>query len=141
MKLKITNLQRKTTVQKKKIKKKTKQILLLQNRKDANLSIVFVNDKIIKKLNQKFLHKNKPTDVLAFDLKTKKESKKTIDGEIIISVETAARNAKIYKTSLNNEALLYLIHGVLHLCGYDDTTNKEKMSMRQREQYILGKIK
>lgn len=77
---------------------------------------------------------------MAFDLKDKKESKNIINGEIVISTETAIRNAKIYKTSYFEETLLYVIHGILHLCGFRDKTKKEIQRMRQREKYILKKI-
>ena len=125
---------------KKKLLSKTRQILKIQNRTASNLSLVFVNDKLIKKLNKEFLRKNRPTDVMAFDLKDRKESKNIINGEIVISTETAIKNAKIYKTSHFEEILLYLIHGILHLCGFRDNTKREIQRMRQREQYILNKI-
>jgi probable rRNA maturation factor len=140
MKLTITNFQNKTTFNKKNIKQKIVQILHLERKKDANLSVVFVDDKIIKQLNKDFLSKNRPTDVLAFDLSKEKQAKKTLDGEIIISLETAARNSKTFKTSLQYEILLYLAHGILHLGSYNDKSTVDKKRMREREKYILRKI-
>jgi probable rRNA maturation factor len=78
--------------------------------------------------------------VLAFDLSKEKQAKKTLDGEIIISLETAARNSKTFKTSLQYEILLYLAHGILHLGSYNDKSTVDKKRMREREKYILRKI-
>jgi probable rRNA maturation factor len=60
-------------------------------------------------------------------------SGKIIEGEIVISAETARRNAKTYRVTPNYELALYLVHGLLHLCGYDDGTPREKRFMRRRE--------
>lgn len=77
---------------------------------------------------------------MAFDLKEKKYPINSINGEIVISTETAIRNSQIYKTRKLEEILLYIIHGILHLCGFDDHTKEQKKRMRQREQYILKQI-
>ncbi|MFH1655489.1 MAG: rRNA maturation RNase YbeY [Candidatus Omnitrophota bacterium] len=140
MKLTISNLQRRIVIRKEVIIQKVRRILHLQNKKEADLSIVFVNDKIIKKLNKAFLNKNRPTDVLAFDLSNKNQNRKSLNAEIIISAETAEKNSKNYKTSLQYEILLYLTHGILHLCGYDDRYKKDKKLIRKREKYILKKL-
>jgi probable rRNA maturation factor len=57
----------------------------------------------------------------------------TIEGEIVISAETARRNAKSYRVTPHDELALYLVHGLLHLCGYDDRSPREKRLMRRRE--------
>ncbi|MGE5191760.1 MAG: rRNA maturation RNase YbeY [Deltaproteobacteria bacterium] len=62
---------------------------------------------------------------------------KTIDGEIVISAETARRSAREYGTTPAAELALYLVHGLLHLCGYDDRTPQEKRLMRRREAEAL----
>jgi probable rRNA maturation factor len=97
------------------------------------LGISFFSDSRIKKLNQKYLKTNTPTDVIAFSY-----SKDNAD--IAISLDTAKRNAGIYKNSLKKEILLYIIHGILHLSGYDDTTPKEKKRMFKKQEEILNKI-
>ncbi|MBM3248675.1 MAG: rRNA maturation RNase YbeY [Candidatus Omnitrophica bacterium] len=140
MKLRIINLQNKIPIPNKKIQGKTKKILKLLNKVAVNLSVVFVNDNFIKKLNKEFLRKNQPTDVMAFDLKETKYPINSIIGEIVISTETAIRNSRIYKTNQSEELLLYIIHGVLHLCGFDDRTKEQIKRMRNQEQYILKKI-
>jgi len=77
---------------------------------------------------------------MAFDLKETKYPINSIIGEIVISTETAIRNSRIYKTNQSEELLLYIIHGVLHLCGFDDRTKEQIKRMRNQEQYILKKI-
>lgn len=104
--------------------------------------MVLVSDRIIKPLNQKFLSKNRPTDVLAFDFsKNLPTNKETIFGEIIISTDTAQRNAKIFNTSFRYELTLYLAHGILHLLGFDDRGRNKIKAMRRRESQLLNLLK
>ncbi|OGX44783.1 MAG: rRNA maturation RNase YbeY [Omnitrophica WOR_2 bacterium RIFOXYB2_FULL_45_11] len=98
-----------------------------------SLGISFFSDGRIKKLNQKYLKTNTPTDVIVFPY-----SKDNAD--IAISLDTAKRNARIYKSSLQKEILLYIIHGILHLNGYNDTTPKERKRMFAKQEEILKKI-
>ncbi|MFC1704160.1 rRNA maturation RNase YbeY [Candidatus Omnitrophota bacterium] len=139
MELSVTNLQKRIPVQKKTIRQRVKQILL-HSKIAAELSIVFVDDKKIQQLNRRYLHKNSPTDVLAFDLKDAKQPKNKVVGEIVISLEMAQRNARAFNTPVQEEVLLYLVHGILHLSGYDDTSKKKKEQMRRKEQSIVKKI-
>lgn len=97
------------------------------------LGIVFLNDARIKALNQKYLKADRPTDVLAFNY-----GQNTAD--LAISLESAKRNALFYKTSLKKELIRYIIHGILHLSGYDDRSPKEKKIMFQRQEEIFNKI-
>jgi probable rRNA maturation factor len=94
-----------------------------------------VTDRVISKLNLKFLNKNKPTDVLAFNLE---DDKRSIIGDIIISADTAKRNAQIYKTTSSYELNLYAIHGCLHLLGYDDNNAKNTKIMRGKETFYAN---
>lgn len=98
-----------------------------------SLGISFFNDSRIKKLNQKYLKTNTPTDVIAF-------SYSKDDADIAISLDTAKRNARIYKNSLKKEIMLYIIHGILHLSGYNDAAPKEKKLMLEKQEEILNKI-
>ncbi len=110
-----------------------------------NLSFVFVDDAQIKKLNKEYLHRNRPTDVLAFELsiplppvKGKSFSKPLLTGEIFISTETAIRNAKYFRIPVKKEISLYLVHGILHLLGYNDHSSEEIAVMRQKEMDALN---
>lgn len=91
---------------------------------DSEISIIFLNDFEIQKINAQFLNHDFTTDVISFNY-----NEEQLEGEIYISVDTAELQAKEYKVSLTNEVLRLSIHGILHLLGYEDHTveNKEKM--------------
>jgi probable rRNA maturation factor len=121
---------------KKKLSTVAKKVIKGENKEIENLSIAFVGSADIKKLNKKYRHKNKPTDVLSF------EGDKKIDyslGEVIICPEIVKENAEKFKTRFENELVKILIHGILHLCGYDhEKSEKEAVEMEKKEeQYIL----
>jgi probable rRNA maturation factor len=78
---------------------------------------------------------------LGVDRTIRRGAGKIIDGEIVISTDTARRNAAALGTSPEHELALYLVHGLLHLCGYDDLTPREKRLMRRREAEALRNIK
>jgi probable rRNA maturation factor len=111
-----------------------KALTLLKNpRSGRPLGVVFLNDKEIRKLNRKYLNHDSPTDVLAFDYRA-------LGSELAISLDTAARNAKIYNTSPKEEIMLYIIHGILHLCGYNDTTLKARKRMFKKQSAIMKAV-
>jgi probable rRNA maturation factor len=97
------------------------------------VSIVLVNDHKMSNLHVQFMNLSGPTDVLTFPMD---ES----SGEIVICVPEAKRRAKEHRTTLQNELLLYAIHGMLHLCGMDDRTRKGFDAMHRMEDHILTKI-
>lgn len=107
---------------------KPKKSSLLQG--SWSLGIAFLNDKQIKGLNQKYLKADRPTDVLAFNY-----GQDTAD--LAISLESAKRNAGFYNTPLQKELIRYIIHGILHLSGYDDRNPKEKKIMFERQEEIF----
>jgi probable rRNA maturation factor len=85
-------------------------------------------------LNLKYLGKNRATDVMAFDIS---KNKAKILADIVISGDTAVKNSKEFKTSSLYEAYLYVIHGVLHILGYDDETAQQRKIMEYKAQRIL----
>jgi probable rRNA maturation factor len=88
------------------------------------VSVLIVSDAKIAKLHQQFMNERGPTDVITFQ-----------HGEIFISAEMAQRNARRFKTSFKRELRLYVVHGLLHLCGFDDRTpaGARKMDLLQRK--------
>lgn len=105
---------------------------------NSELSIVFCDDDFIQKLNYQHLGKNRPTDVLAFPMENINISAgEHLLGDIIISVETAQRQAPRYNHSLSLEIIFLLIHGFLHLCNYNHSTASERKIMKQKELEIL----
>lgn len=114
-------------------------ILRSQGIKNTEVNILFTGDKIIRQFNKRFRRKDKATDVLSFYEESNKEKavKSSYLGEIVISVETARRQAKIYNQSVISEIRLYVIHGLLHLLGYRDYTPEEKKVMNKLQQALL----
>ncbi|MFZ2602775.1 MAG: rRNA maturation RNase YbeY [Candidatus Omnitrophota bacterium] len=106
----------------------------------AQITILLVNDKFISELNLMYLGKASPTDVLTFDITEKKRNKDYLIADIVISTDASVKNAKIYKTRPTQELLLYTIHGVLHLLGFDDATSKQRERMDKKAFAILNSI-
>ncbi|QDT98088.1 rRNA maturation RNase YbeY [Gimesia aquarii] len=114
----------------------------------ADISLAIVDNPMIRELNQQYLEHDYDTDVLSFLLEcqidpSKQEADlrgagKTIEGEIIVSAEMAVSMSEVYHWSADHELLLYIIHGLLHLCGYDDLSDEEILLMRTKEQQILN---
>ena len=96
----------------------------------GTLSITFVDDTSIRKLHESFLGNPSSTDVITFPGNPSFESV----GEICISIDEALKNSRVFKTSISYEITLYLIHGWLHLFGFDDKNEDMIKTMRQGEQ-------
>lgn len=110
--------------------------------RSAQISLVLTDDAEIHRINVDFLGHDYPTDVISFLLNDDEAAGDAvyIDGELIISVETAERAANEHSCSLTAEVVLYAVHGLLHLCGYDDQTDSDRETMRQRERDILTRL-
>ncbi|MFA5411563.1 MAG: rRNA maturation RNase YbeY [Candidatus Omnitrophota bacterium] len=132
MKITVKNLQKKIPVNPKRIKKTILNVFSGEGRKGpGEITVSFVTDKKIRGLNSAYCGKNVPTDVLAFDISGPKGGHFVAD--IIISADTALRNAGIFKTRPACELNLYAIHAALHLLGYDDSTLRQRRLMRKKE--------
>lgn len=110
----------------------------------GQISLVFVNDLEIKALNKKWRNINKPTDVLSFSNicddnfpSPNNQEIKTL-GEIFISLDTASRQATDYNHSLQDEVNKLLVHGVLHIFGFDHETEKSFLEMNLLEKKIIN---
>ena len=116
---------------------KTLSLRRLGSKVRYELNILFVTDKKIQQLNLKYRNKNKPTDVLSFPMVSSEEeliSPQLQLGDIVISVETALRDAGQKKISFEEELKFLLIHGFLHLLGYDHEISKaEEVRMQKKE--------
>jgi probable rRNA maturation factor len=118
----------------------------------AEISVALVDDPAIHDINRQYLGHDYPTDVISFLLECEPAEEdsaigklpslrgkgKRLDGELIISTETAIQEAKNYGWSPREELVLYLIHGLLHLVGYDDLSSTEQSVMRARERAMLA---
>ena len=101
-----------------------------------SLSFLFVDDEEILKYNKKYLQHESYTDVITFDSSVDKR----IAGDIIISLERVKDNAKFYQVSYNYELQRVMVHGLLHLLGYNDKNKEEKIIIRKKENYYLRSV-
>lgn len=110
----------------------------------SELSILLTNDHIIRRINREFRDKDKPTDVLSFPqhefarpMVPKHSIELAVLGDIVISLETAERQAQGRKRSVADEVRFLLAHGLLHLVGYDHMTPKDKTAMTARTRALV----
>ncbi len=103
----------------------------------ANISLAVVDDASLHELNRRYLGHDYPTDVLSFVLE---RTDSHLEGEVIVSAETAVREALQYSWTADDELLLYVTHGLLHLVGYDDQAPSDRALMRARERHYLAQF-
>lgn len=129
----------------------------------AEISLALVDDAAIHQVNRNFLGHDFPTDVISFLLDEHSELTSSVDalgqaatpcgdstagttrvrmrrleGELVVSTETAIRESVNHGWSAEDELVLYIVHGLLHLCGYDDLTDEARPQMRVRERQLLA---
>ncbi len=136
MSIEIANLQDHYDINENTIEKVVINVLNSEKR-DARLSIALVDNGEIKKLNKRFLDSNEITDVIAFPLSDNEDS---LNGEIVVSVERALEVASKTKSDVEGEIILYIIHGILHLLGFDDHDEGDAEIMHEKEAKILASL-
>lgn len=124
-----------TLPEKGKIKSWIKSVIESEKKKQGAINFVFTSDEEVLKTNIQFLKHNTYTDIITFDYC----DGKTINGDIIISVERVEENAKKFEVDFAEELKRVIIHGVLHLCGYKDKSEKDIAMMRNKENLALKK--
>lgn len=118
------------------LKKRIEGIFINEKKKLGTLNYIFCSDRRLLEINRQYLQHDDYTDIITFDLS---ESKTETIGEIYISIDRVRDNANQLKVSFKKELVRVIFHGALHLCGYGDKTEKDKKSMRAREDYYLAK--
>jgi probable rRNA maturation factor len=114
-------------------------LLAALKKNKSELSIALVGDKEMRPLNAKYRRNNKTTDVLAFPSDEKHPAGSVLLGDVVISVEQARRQAKERKKTVKSEMVTLLIHGILHLLGYDhERSERQAKVMRSLEQKLYG---
>ena len=103
----------------------------------TSVSVLLVSDDEIKEVNKKYLGHDYATDVVTFPLH---EDSEPIEGEIYVSLQTTERNSKTYNNSHSSEIIRVVIHGLLHLAGYEDSTSESREEMKKREDFYLDLI-
>ena len=126
MEIIVNNLQHKILIPVSKVKSAAQLTCRKLKFNKPELSVVFVGEKRMRRINREYLGHDYVTDVITFR-----------SNEIVVCPAVAARNAGRYGNSVGREIILYVIHGILHLCGYDDHTPKDIERMRQKEQQIM----
>jgi probable rRNA maturation factor len=111
-------------------------VLRNEGRDRASISIAIVNDEAIKRLNHTHLGHDWPTDVITFPLSEPHEA--VLAGELVVSAETACAAAIAHNGDPASELALYIVHGLLHLCGYDDRSDADAALLRRRQSEALA---
>jgi rRNA maturation RNase YbeY len=136
----MQNRQRTVAIRTALMKKYVQQILTYLECDDQELSVVFASDRLMRTLNRAYRHQDSPTNVLAFPQRPthQGEPSTALLGDVIVALPTAAREARALQQSLEERVLYLLVHGILHLLGYDhDQSVHERCRMEAREQEIL----
>ncbi len=114
--------------------------VLADHQQSGALSVVFVGDREIAEIHEEFLGDDRPTDVISFPYPAEDhpEGEETVIGEVVLSVETARREAARRGIPVPREVALYAIHGALHIVGFDDRDAAGRREMRRLERRYLG---
>ncbi len=120
---------------KKKIREWINNAVHEEDKYTGTLSYIFCSDEYLLSINEMYLKSDYLTDIISFDY----TEDKIISGDMLISIDRVKENAKIYKTTFQKELMRVMIHGILHLCGYKDKTEKEKKCMKEKEDYYINK--
>lgn len=119
---------------KRELKQWLKQVATSEGYVLGELSYIFCSDEYLLQINREYLQHDYYTDVITFDYT---EGKK-ISGDIFISIDTVRKNAELYSQSFLSELYRVMVHGLLHLCGYPDAANSEKLLMAAKEDAHLS---
>ena len=124
-----------------KLKKIAQKILELVGQHKAELSVALVGNSEMQTLNERYKKKDSSTDVLAFPVEDRLGTEERLLGDVVISVQKAKQQAKQARRSLDEEMMALLIHGVLHLLGYDhERSANEARTMRRLEKRIYRRL-
>jgi len=108
---------------------------LLMKKRVGDISFIFCSDDFLLDMNKKYLSHDYYTDVITFD----NSEENVFAGDIFVSVDRVHENAELFGQSFIDELNRVMIHGILHLLGYDDATDSQKKIMRSKEDFYLAK--
>ncbi|MGL4551815.1 MAG: rRNA maturation RNase YbeY [Gemmataceae bacterium] len=134
-KISIASPQEKVEADRGRLREAARAVMEGEGVREYEISLALVDDPTIHRLNKQFLDHDEPTDVLSFPMSGPKAKK--LEGELVIGVEVALRQSQERGHDVHAELTLYVIHGLLHLCGYDDLDDKSAAAMRERERHYL----
>jgi probable rRNA maturation factor len=124
------------------VKKVVARTLRAEKAKRRSVSVLLTNDRAIRKINREYLKHDTETDVISFGSGpgTRVPAESDHLGDLVVSSERAAAVSKELKIPFREELARYLVHGTLHLLGYDDGAKKDKMRMEARQEHILREL-
>jgi probable rRNA maturation factor len=134
IKVELSNQQSRLDIDSAGLIKAARSVLEAEGKSQASISLAVVDDKTIHALNKRFLSHDYATDVLSF---LSSEDDDHLEGEVIVSADTAISSAADYDWPPMHELILYVLHGVLHLAGHDDQTSEDRLRMRELESQHL----
>ena len=116
-------------------KKWLNQVISNEDKQEGIITYIFCNDDYLLEKNIRFLNHNTLTDVITFDYC----EGNSVSGDIFISIQRVKENSEVFKVDFLTELNRVMVHGLLHLLGYKDKTEKESNLMRKKENYYLSK--
>lgn len=134
--LSIVNLHKGFSVNERRLKGLLGNVARRVGLKERALTFIFIGQRAIRRLNRTFTGRDCPTDVLSFPI----DVGSLRGGDIFISLDAAKKNAAAFSSTVEREAVLYAVHGMLHLAGYNDGTARDRAGMRRAEEDLLGRI-
>jgi probable rRNA maturation factor len=139
--VKVTNLNRSFGINSRFVEGVASGVLKdLRKDRTSEIDVVFTDDAAISKLNRRYRRTDGPTDVLSFAIDGREFMRRRTLGEIFISLDTARRNAALFGVPFEDEVVRYVIHGILHLFGYDDMARADKARMWRKQEGLLKGI-
>lgn len=106
------------------------QVILSESKKEGDINYIFCDDEYLHKINVEYLDHDTLTDIISFDYSVGNE----LHGDVFVSVERVADNAKDFEVSFDEELKRVLVHGILHYAGYKDKSEEDELKMRQKEE-------
>jgi len=141
MHIQIYNRQKTVKISKVRVKKIVTQVIAFENQHCDEVAIHFVSVKEICDLHQTFFNDPSQTDCISLPMDDSSETHYRVLGEVFVCTETAVQYAASHQSDLYNELTLYIVHGLLHLMGYDDIKTKDRTAMRSAEKRHMEELK
>ena len=130
----MANEQSKHEIDSELLRRAVRMVLEGEGIRSGSVSLAIVDDPTIHKLNRQYLAHDYATDVLSFLLS---EAEAPLEGEVIVSADTASARSAEFRWQILDELLLYVVHGTLHLAGFDDKAESDRVIMREKEEHYL----
>ena len=118
-----------------------KEVLYLENKTCDEIAVYFVDTAEISALHEKFFDDPSPTDCISFPIDSQEKTDYCILGDVFVCPQTAIEYASQHNTDSHSETTLYIVHGILHLLGYDDITEKDYVIMKKKESKHMDNLK